>query len=971
MIMPTLPYIRKKKMVGFRVAVIALLLISVLATTRSEAKSVRLKTITVNQPTDFGTIYGQIHYDEKDLDLALKVEKIIRNDLIKVVNYFQYVPKNTIHFNIDPYLRVTNGNARVFPTNIINLFKFPASNNEHLIVFDDWLQGLVFHEYTHITHLDQTRGFVEEGRKIFGNVAKLLTNIVPRWFTEGIAVWSESTLMNGSGRLSNPLFTHDLLAQFLKKDSCKQIDCLDDPGVYPGGQLSYMAGGHFMAYLEKNKPGVVKCLVENNSDNFPFFLDRVFNECTGNSAQNNFDSFRLDFINNQVSLEIGQEAAQNNWGIKVNNVFGSDDLSKGFYLDGNILYKAERSKKSEALVSYDLLDNVTMMVSKFHYPLSDIVGMTTMSDANNENEMEKYLIVSFNEDLYYQGDNRAWKLINAETLLVEENLPFKNDPSYVIGLGKNEYLTASYIDNKWRIEKQNFDQKTKKIAEVKTLLQLPANFGITYFKNAPNSLSNSQSIFIKFNDEISGNTLVVTDSNLEKLNKIYSSKNYFDILFLNEKNVVVREENNFTMLELIEDNKTFKSTKLDNEIFNRVTNIEMSPERTVIFENDVKSKGLIGPSEIFKADGKSKSIISSMESLQVTPAPVVNSEVIPVESFPKFYHLRPYYWFLATGTSDNLFSIGAMTTFSDPMDINIITATILTYPTESKIGGNLDFSHKLSKISNLWTVNSYLNQEYTQSTFSSIINDTSSGTLSTEYAFLLKRWAIVPGLYVGITKSSDFISDRTTKDIGISYLTQFQAMSYDDLFQSFSLQFKLQNDIPDIGNSFINFQSVMKATGRFHENLTGELKTSFGRLYKDGFTQGVFYGGGSTSTGINRNYEFYGLPYNNAYGNQIFTSRFTLVNIATSIYKGSEFFPIYFKEAHLLLGGEVMKADRIILGNTALFNETIQSAFVGGRLKLNLFYYMPVDLDLVFSNIQNPAGKDVTTTEFIINAQTF
>ncbi|MBC7428329.1 MAG: hypothetical protein H7336_06940 [Bacteriovorax sp.] len=943
-------------MVGYRVSLIALLLLSALISPMSFAKSVRLKTITVNQTTPYGTLYGQIHFDEKDLDVALKVEKIIKNDLIKVVNYFQHVPKNTVHFNVDPYIRLTNGNARVFPTNIINIYKFPASNSEHLIVFDDWLRGLVFHEYTHITHLDQTRGFVEGGRKIFGNVAKLLTNDVPRWFTEGIAVWSESHLMNGDGRLQNPLFRKELLVQFLNNDFCKTIDCLDDPGVYPNGQLAYWAGAHFIEYLENKKPGAVKCLVESNSQNFPFFLDSVFTECTGNSAQNNFDNFRSELISSQP------KAASESEGTAVVNAFGSNNLQKGVILDENILYKVEQDREREALVSYDLQENVSLLVSKFHYGISELQGITTMPALDPE---AKYLLMSFHEDPFFRGNNRTWKLINAETLLAEAELPFKNDPSYVIGLGNNRFLTASFIDNNWRIERQRIDLVNKTAAEVVLVQQFSSGISLTYFKKS------GQTVFMKIHLENESTSLVMSDLTMEKFYSVYSSKNYYDIPVLNEKFIVVREKENSAIYEFNGEFKTFSKSTLGIGQLNGVASLETNDGRILMLENNLKSKDMSLKDTLASLKkGSSASASNTFTAVSFNQAQVV-AETPDMESFPKFYHLRPYYWFIATGTSDNLFSIGAMTTFSDPMDINIINASVLTYPSESKIGGSLNFVHKFTSVSDLWSVNGFFNQEYSKTDFSPIVNETTEGSIGTNYTILLQRWALIPGLYAGTTKTNDFISGRTTNHLGSNLVAQYQAQHFDDFFQNLIFQVKLQNDLPDTGKNFFNLQSKIQIEARFQERLTAGIKSSYGKLYKSGFSQGVLYGGGATGLGTNRWHEFYGVPYSNAYGNEIMTLRLYLDYNFWYIYHGNGLTPIYFREAHLLLGRDMMSADRIILNDRVIRDKTIHSLFIGPRLKMNVLYYIPLDLDLIFSSIKNPNGGTVNQVELGMNADLF
>ena len=212
MIMPTLLYERKKKMVRFCSCVVAFMSLCALYSPMTFAKGVQLKTLYVEVPSNHGELKAEIHFDERDLEVALKAKKVVTEDLIKVINYFEYVPKHVVHINVDPYMRLTNGNATSFPTSTINLYNFPPNSDDHLIIMEDWLKGLIFHEYTHITHLDQTRGYLNFFRKIFGSVATIPTAVVPRWFTEGIAVWSESHLMNG-GRLNNPLFRKELLIQ--------------------------------------------------------------------------------------------------------------------------------------------------------------------------------------------------------------------------------------------------------------------------------------------------------------------------------------------------------------------------------------------------------------------------------------------------------------------------------------------------------------------------------------------------------------------------------------------------------------------------------------------------------------------------------------------------------------------------------------------------------------------------------------
>lgn len=964
MIMPTLLYERKKKMVGFRVSLVTLVFCCALFSPMGFAKSVNLKTIKVNVPTDFGTLQTEIHFDDRDLDVAMKVKKIVEQDLIKVINYFQYVPRNTVHFNVDPYLRLTNGNATPFPTNIINLYNFPASNSDHLIVMQDWLRGLVFHEFTHITHLDQTRGYLEVGRQIFGSIAKVPAGITPRWFTEGIAVWSESHLIDG-GRLHNPLFRKELLIQFLRKEYCETIDCLDEPGVYPGGQLAYWAGAHFIEYIEGKKPGAVKCLVNDNAGNVPFFLNQSFKLCTGDQAQSLFTEFRENFIQNQPQETAESEA----WGEKISNAFGSDDLQKGIYLDGNTLFKVEKNRLSEALVSYDLKENVNMMIAKYQYPIADIAGITTVPNADVEQtDQGKYLIVAFNEDPRYRTQNKVWKLINTETLLVEATLPFKNDPSYVIGLGNNRYLTASFVNGKWMIERQRIDMGAKSISDSEVIKYFGYDVNLTAFKKQ------GQKIYIRLNRGDLGTALYVSDLTLENFYNIFESKTYFDFPIMNENFVVVRGENFLKLIEISEDLKKITTSDIAKGVMDRVTSSEITTERVLVLETRLKTKemGLPEVMAYLKRNvGKPVVTTTSPATFQdvVSPDTLANTDT---KSFPQFYHMMPHYWFLAVGSSENLTSIGAMTTFSDPMNINSLNAVLLTYPSESKVGGSLDFIHKFSSVSDLWTANAFFNKEFSKTDFSPSVDEKTEMTVGTHYSFLLKRWTITPGLYVGKTKTDDFISNREVDTVGTNAVITYNAESFDDTFQSLMFQTKFQNDSPEVGDSFLNTQSKLAAEARFHERFVGGLKASYGRLIKSDFRGGVLYGGGTSDLSNTRWHEFYGIPYSNAYGNEIFTFRAYVDWNFWYIYRGKGFFPVFLKEAHLILGRELMSADRIWLGGTRYNKKTVHSFFIGPVLKTNLFYYVPTDMELIFSSIKRPSGTStVNQVEFNVKADLF
>lgn len=940
--MPILHHLRKKKMDLLRLVFPVFFLLS-LAFSPLEAKVAPedvLKTINVSIPTNYGTFFGEIHYSEKDLVQALKVERVIKEDLIKVVNYFQYVPQDTVHFNIDPYMRLTNGNARTFPTNIINLFNFPASNLDHLVVMENWMQGLVVHEFIHIVHLDQTRDFLSVGRRLFGTIAKVPTAIVPRWFTEGIAVWGESHLING-GRLNNQLFNKELLIQFKKHDFCKTIDCLDDPGNYPNGELAYWAGAHFIEYLENLKPNTIKCLVEENSNAVPFFLNKAFLNCAGDKAQNLFIKFRDYYLQNEAPIPTDRPE----WGDKINNTFGVDDYQKGLVLDGDRLFRVEREKKSEALVAYDLEDQVSLF-AKYEFPIVDVSSMVKLNDENS------MLLVSFNEDANFRKQNKVWKLINPDTLLVERTLDFLHDPSYVIPLGGENFITFSYGENKWIAEKNE------------TLLRaFSTDNNISLVKKIGDQL------LLKINDSYGTASLVMTDFKLQKLNVVYKSSKTYDLPLITDKYLVIRE--GFDLL-LLEWDKGIQISNLAPDMFNRITFAQINEGRVLVLENRLKTS-VMSASDAENIIKKNKSAATAVvvTEFSMPAAPTESFASQKAESYPRFDHLIPHYWFLAVGSSENLGSLGAMTTFVDPMEVHFLNATALIYPEAHKGGGSLDYVHKIVKVSDQWKVRAFLSQEYSKTDFNPKINLDRDFSARTYYSFLNKRWRYTPGIYGGHSKTDDFLSNRSVRNVGVSQNLIYQAMTFDDFFQSLSAGVNLQTNRANVGDSYFVTQVTAEAMSRFTQSLSVSLKGSYGKLFKTDFARGVLYGGGISDFGNLRLHEFYGVPYSNAYGNEIFTARFTLDYNFRDIYRGKNLIPFFLKEAHLLLGRESLYADRIILDGIILREKMINAFFVGPRFKMNLFYYVPANVDLIFSTIAHPNGKNVNKIDFTIMADLF
>ena len=590
-----------------------------------------------------------------------------------------------------------------------------------------------------------------------------------------------------------------------------------------------------------------------------------------------------------------------------------------------------------------------------------------------QTDQGKFLIVGFNEDPHYRTSNRTWKLINTETLLIEGTLPFNNDPSYVISLGNNLYFTASFVNNKWIIEMQHAEMGSKVVSETKLLYSFDYDVNLTYFKKQ------GQNVFLKLNRGDLGTTLYVSNQSLENFYALYESKNYFDFPVMNESFLVIKSNQELKLIEISEDLNMITTSDVAKDFLDKVTYAEITNERVVVLENRLKVKE-IGLAEMktlikTKSDSPIESTTTATKfqdiSLTSTSSLEEGIDSIPVENFPKLKHMLPHYWFLATGSSENLFSIGAMTQFSDPMDLNILNVSALTYPSVNKYGGSVNYFHKFSTISDQWVATASYNKEYSKTQFSEKLNDTAETTFGSYYQVLLQRWVVVPGVFFGQSKVNDFLSRSKIDKVGVSAVVIYEANSFDDYFQKLHFQTRLGHDKPKAFESYINSQSKLLAQARFNERLVGGIQTAYSKLLKENIRGGTTYGGGTTDISNIRWHEFYGLPYSNAYGNEIFNFRLHLDWNFWNVYRGSGFVPVFLKEAHLVVGREMLTADRIFLAGKRFDNKMIQSFFAGPVLKTNLFYYVPTDIEMIFSTIKRPDSGSVNQVELNIKVSSF
>ncbi len=139
-----------------------------------------------------------------------------------------------------------NGIATVIPRNTVVIYLTQPRGVEFIVNYDDWLEYVFTHEYTHVLQMDMVHGGYKILRKIFGKVI-VPGGILPTWLIEGIAVYDETKFTKG-GRLNHSIFNM-VIRKSVEKNTFPNINKIEV--LTPTWPLDapYVYGADFVGYL--------------------------------------------------------------------------------------------------------------------------------------------------------------------------------------------------------------------------------------------------------------------------------------------------------------------------------------------------------------------------------------------------------------------------------------------------------------------------------------------------------------------------------------------------------------------------------------------------------------------------------------------------------------------------------------------------------------------------------------------------
>lgn len=221
------------------------------------------------------TPHFAIHFHDGEQDLATRVARIAEQGHADLTTRLNWRPRERTDIILTDRFDFSNGWATPFPGNTLTMLTIPPEDVFGLEDYDDWLELLFIHEYTHILHMDKAAGAPGVLRGIFGRIWLLFPNIFqPSWLLEGLATHVETDPERGIGRGQSSLFRAMMRLEW--QNGLKPIAQVNiSTEEWPVGAIPYLYGVYFYQFLADTygEDGIRRLTDRYSGNIIPFMIN--------------------------------------------------------------------------------------------------------------------------------------------------------------------------------------------------------------------------------------------------------------------------------------------------------------------------------------------------------------------------------------------------------------------------------------------------------------------------------------------------------------------------------------------------------------------------------------------------------------------------------------------------------------------------------------------------------------------------
>lgn len=252
------------------------------------------------------TRHFNIHFHNGEDRLARKLAAIAEKVHDKVSVFIDWQPETPTDIILTDRNDITNASATPFPNNQITMFTSPPDDLNTVEDYNNWMEILLTHEYTHILHLDKATKTPKKFRSIFGRIVPWLfpNTLQPLWEIEGLATYVETDDELGVGRGQSSLYQMYMRTEM--DNGLKPLRQVNQPvSSWPSGTTRYLYGVYFFRFVrDKYGEDKVRLLVEEHSKHIiPYMINTTASRVLGKDLDalwKEFTSYLQEIFGDQL-----------------------------------------------------------------------------------------------------------------------------------------------------------------------------------------------------------------------------------------------------------------------------------------------------------------------------------------------------------------------------------------------------------------------------------------------------------------------------------------------------------------------------------------------------------------------------------------------------------------------------------------------------------------------------------------------
>ena len=247
------------------------------------------------------TEHFYIHYYAGSEAAAERAARVLERAHARLSVGLGHSPAIRTHVVMTDATDAANGSATVFSYPHIEANVTAPDSLSVLEAYDNWLDVLLTHEYTHIVHNDTIHGLPRVVNAIlgFGVLGRVWppNNLQPRWMIEGLAVYEESRLTSVGRRRSTQF---DMMMRMaVLEQGFSSLDRISAPAtIFPHTTSVYLYGLHFVHYIgtRYGHDKLREISHRNGRAAIPYSINRAVQEVLGVDFEQLYKEFELDTV---------------------------------------------------------------------------------------------------------------------------------------------------------------------------------------------------------------------------------------------------------------------------------------------------------------------------------------------------------------------------------------------------------------------------------------------------------------------------------------------------------------------------------------------------------------------------------------------------------------------------------------------------------------------------------------------------